>query len=255
MAADSLPFAMIVGLIGIGLVVGSFLGTLVLRLPEGRSVLFGRSTCDSCGTALKPWQLVPILSWLIQKRCCGSCGQRISWFYPGMEIAAAAVALWAAYTVSLSVLPLSLVLGWLLLTLAVMDLRSFRLSNVLTWPLLALGLAACWLIEPHLFVDHVLGVFAGAGSIGAVAIAYKHLRHRAGLGFGDVKLGAASGAWLGWQGLPSAVLVGAGTALLVVFVRRGLGHKIGWGSKVAFGGYFCFGTWIVWLYGSIVWGR
>lgn len=253
MAADSLPFALIVGLTGIGLVMGSFLGTLVLRLPEGRSALLGRSTCDSCGATLKPWHLVPILSWLVQKGRCRTCGERIAWFYPGMEIAAAGVALWAACTVSLPILPLSLVLGWLLLALAVMDLRSFRLSDALTWPLLALGLAACWLIQPYLLFDHILGVFAGAGSIGALAIAYRHLRHRPGLGFGDVKLGAASGAWLGWQGLPSAILIGAGTALLVLFVRQGLGHKIGWDTKVAFGGYFCFGTWIVWLYGPIMW--
>lgn len=253
MAADTLPFALIVGLTGMGLVMGSFLGTLVLRLPEGRSALFGRSTCDSCGTTLKPWHLIPILSWSVLKGRCHTCGQSISWFYPGMEIAAAGIALWAGCTVSLPVLPSSLVLGWLLLALAVMDLRSFRLSDALTWPLMALGLAACWFIQPYLLFDHILGVFAGAGSIGAVAIAYKHLRHRPGMGLGDIKLGAASGAWLGWQGLPSAVLIAASSALLVLFVRQGLGHKIGWDTKVAFGGYFCFGTWIVWLYGPITW--
>src|ERR1700761_5751698 len=81
----------------IGLLVGSFLAVLVLRLPEGRPVVVGRSACPHCGHLLEPAELIPVLSWLIQKCRCRACGGAISAFYPIMEISSAAIAAASAY--------------------------------------------------------------------------------------------------------------------------------------------------------------
>ena len=99
----------------VGLVVGSFLGTLVLRPPKGLPVVSGRSVCPACGHQLKAGELIPVVSWLVQRRRCRACAQPIPVFYPAMEIAGALVA-----ALSLAVVPWPFWLaacagGWLLL--------------------------------------------------------------------------------------------------------------------------------------------
>jgi leader peptidase (prepilin peptidase) / N-methyltransferase len=253
MAYEPLPILPFAFLSALGLIVGSFLGTLVIRLPAGRPFLLGRSTCDSCGEVLAPWQLIPVASWLFQNGKCGRCGSRISVFYPLIEIAAAVVTVWAGVLQSGSALLLTLVLGWGLLVLALTDIRILRLFDVVTFPVLVIGLIGAWVLSPERIIDHGIGAaigFAGFVSIGAC---YKGLRHRPGLGFGDAKLLAAAGAWVGWQGLPSVVLIAAAGALLAVLAGRIGGLKIHAQTKVPFGAFLCLGLWIVWLYGPIVW--
>jgi len=107
----------------VGLTVGSFLGVLVLRLPRREPVAMARSACPHCGRVLKPMELVPLASWLIQRRRCRGCGARLSAFYPLMELLAAAVAIAA---VALMPWPESIavcVAGWTLLVAAGLALR------------------------------------------------------------------------------------------------------------------------------------
>ena len=95
--------------------VGSFLGVLVLRLPEGRPVVAGRSACPACGKVLGPLELVPLLSWLAQRGRCRSCGASLSVFYPAIELAALAVAAAAAVATSGAAFYLACLVGWILL--------------------------------------------------------------------------------------------------------------------------------------------
>ncbi|MBK8208948.1 MAG: prepilin peptidase [Rhodospirillales bacterium] len=112
--------------------VGSFLGVLITRLPEGEPVVLSRSHCSHCRRILGVRDLIPVLSWLVAQRRCRYCGSPLGWFYPNIEVAALAVALWASTVVSGPLLWVTCVLGWLLMTLAVIDIRHMILPNALT---------------------------------------------------------------------------------------------------------------------------
>ena len=195
--------------------VGSFLGVLVVRLQDGRPILLGRSTCDACGHILGPLSLVPLASWAATGGRCRYCSARLGWFYPLIELAAVAVVVWAATETSGKVLVASCVLGWTLLTLALIDWRAFLLPDALTAPLVVFGLAAAYVLDRIHLADHVIGAAAGFLAFAAVALLYRMLRGRPGLGLGDAKLLAGAGAWLTWQALPSVVLFGAVLGLLL----------------------------------------
>jgi leader peptidase (prepilin peptidase)/N-methyltransferase len=232
--------------------VGSFLGVVVERLPAARPIGLARSSCDHCGARLGARDLVPLLSWLARRGRC-SCGKvRLSAFYPGIELAALAVAVSAALVLSGWLLWASLALGWTLLALAAIDLRHYLLPDALTLPLIAAGLAMAWLIEPARLGDHALGAAAGFIGFAVIAWSYRRLRGREGLGRGDAKLLGAGGAWLGWQALPSVVALAAVVALAVALAGALLGAKLGTTTKIAFGPYLALAIWLVWLYGPLV---
>lgn len=244
--SPSLPVLGLLG--GAGLLIGSFLGTLVLRLPEGRNPIWGRSACESCGTTLSFWQLVPVMSWVVQRGRCPACRERISLFYPAIEIAAMVIAVWAGLSTSGIVLTLTLLLGWVLLALAAMDIRVFRLSDALTLPLIGAGIVAGWLLEPEHLLDHVIGALAGWGVLTLIGIVYLRIRKRPGLGQGDAKLLAAAGAWLGWQGLASVLLIGSILALVNVLGLHLFGRSIRPDTPLPFGAFLSVAIWLVWLY-------
>jgi leader peptidase (prepilin peptidase)/N-methyltransferase len=232
--------------------VGSFLGVVVERLPEARPIGLARSSCDHCGATLGARDLVPLLSWLARRGRCG-CGKvRLSAFYPGIELAALAVAVSATLVLSGWLLWASLALGWTLLALAAIDLRHYLLPDALTLPLIAAGLAVAWLIDPARLGDHALGAVAGFIGFAVIAWLYQRLREREGLGRGDAKLLGAGGAWLGWQALPSVVALAAVVALAVALAGTLLGAKLGATTKIAFGPYLALAIWLVWLYGPLV---
>jgi leader peptidase (prepilin peptidase) / N-methyltransferase len=232
--------------------VGSFLGVVVERLPEARPIGLARSSCDHCGATLGARDLVPLLSWLARGGRCG-CGKiRLSAFYPGIELAALAVAVSATLVLSGWLLWASLALGWTLLALAAIDLRHYLLPDALTLPLIAAGLAGAWLIEPARLGDHALGAAAGFIGFAVIAWLYRRLREREGLGRGDAKLLGAGGAWLGWQALPSVVALAAVVALAVALAGTLLGAKLGATTRIAFGPYLALAIWLVWLYGPLV---
>jgi leader peptidase (prepilin peptidase) / N-methyltransferase len=170
-----------------------------------------------------------------------------------MELGSAAIGLWALVFVPVSIFIPTLVLGWCLFALAVMDWRSLFLSDILVIPLAILGLVITWLFLPLELLDHVFGMLGGAIFLYGVDVAYRLVRHRDGLGMGDAKLFGAAGAWLGYAGLPSVLLWAAAAALLAVFFQAVVGAKITWTSRIAFGSYLCLGIWLAWLYGPLVW--
>ena len=232
--------------------VGSFLGLLVVRLPRGSAVIAGRSVCDRCGRILSLRDLVPLLSWCCSLGRCRICSGKIDLAHPAMELGAVVVVLWAATEQSGSILWLSCFLGWCLLTLAFVDFRAFILPDCLTLPLLAVGLLMVALFVPERLVDHVVGAAMGYSIFVLLRWLYAQLRSREGLGLGDAKLLAASGAWLAWWSLASVVLVAAVMALASHSIQSLLVGRIKATDKIPFGGYLCFGTWLVWLYGPLV---
>jgi leader peptidase (prepilin peptidase)/N-methyltransferase len=211
------------------LVIGSFLGVVVRRLPAGRALVRARSQCESCGHVLSARELVPLLSFVIQCGRCLHCGARIGWFHPAIELASLAVAL-AALSLAPGgwVLWADAALGWALLVASWIDVEHYRLPDVITLPLLLAGLAVTWMRAPWTIYNHALAAAVGYTLFRLLDALYWRLRGRHGLGQGDAKLLAAAGAWTGLAALPMIVLAAGllGLALaLPLALRRGEGGQ------------------------------
>jgi leader peptidase (prepilin peptidase) / N-methyltransferase len=231
--------------------VGSFLGTLTMRLPNGQNVIWGRSCCSHCGQPLRPRELVPVASWILQRGRCAMCSASLTWFYPAIELAALAIAIWAASLSRGAPFYYSCLLGWLLLPLAAIDIQSYRVSNVLTASLAVAGISANLALMANAFWAHCVGAIAGGVALWGVAGTYRLIRGRDGLGFGDAKLFAAAGIWVGWQGLVSVMLTATLAALTSVAISRTLGAQLRPDTKIPFGPFLALGLWLTWLYGPL----
>jgi leader peptidase (prepilin peptidase) / N-methyltransferase len=232
---------------------GSFLGVLIARYPAWRGAATGRSQCPACGHRLGWRDLVPLLSYALSKGRCRHCGAPIGRFYPLLELAALAAALWAATVFSGVLLWATCGLGWSLLALAVIDWRHRQLPDALTLPLVLAGLALAYLDAPEELPDRALGAAIGYGTFAAIAWGYRRLRGRDGLGMGDAKLLAGGGAWLAWWGLPSVVLIAALAGLAWSLARAAAARRSpAWGEAIPFGPFLAAGFWLVWLYGPLI---
>ena len=233
--------------------IGSFLGVLVQRLPAGMPVVFARSACPHCDRQLAVADLVPLASWLTSGGRCRYCATPLGLFYPGIEIAALAVAAWA--TVALPDLLLiwaGCLLGWSLLGAAMVDSRHLMLPDVLVLPLIPAGILLHGWLAGDVWIDHLAGALLGFVLFAVISLAYRGLRRREGLGLGDAKLLAAAGAWVGWVGLPSVVMLGAVFGLVTALAMRMTGREVGRVTELPFGPALALAFWLVWLYGPLV---
>ena len=214
----------------LGAALGSFATALAARAVERPgSILTGRSACPACGATLGVRDLVPIASWLMSGGRCRHCGARVSPAYPATEAACAAYAM-AIYATHGTTLDSALLLAAvpLLAALALVDLRTCLLPDVLTLPLLALGLAA------HPSLEHLAAAVVYAALPWAVGWAVSRVLKKDALGLGDVKFCAGAGAWLGLAPLPwFFVLSGAaGIALGLAWRAAGRGQTFPFGPAL-----------------------
>jgi leader peptidase (prepilin peptidase)/N-methyltransferase len=231
--------------------IGSFIGVVIRRLPDGVSIVRGRSHCEHCGHALSGRDLVPLASWLSSGARCRYCGHRLEWFYPLVELAALAIAV-ASVAIDRGMAAwVDAVLGWWLLALGWIDLRRWLLPDELTLSLVPVGLAAAWWFAPEELRDRVAGAACGYLGLWVVAWAYRRLRGRDGLGMGDAKLLAAGGAWVGASGLPSVVFGAAVAALAAAAIMAVAGTRLDRYSALPFGAFLAPAIWLVWLFGPI----
>ena len=259
----------------LGLIVGSFLNVLILRLPlmlqrdwkaqcsellgledgqeaETFNLLTPRSHCPRCRHGIRAWENIPLLSYLLLGGRCAQCGAAISPRYPLIELAAALMAVMAAVRFGVSPQALfAMALGWALLALAVIDLEHQLLPDDITLPFLWLGIALNFF---NVFTDlhaSVLGAILGYGALWSVYIVYKLVTGKAGMGHGDFKLLALLGAWLGWQLLPliiiSASILGAIIGLGMIIFRA---HDKD--IPIPFGPYLAIGGWLAMLWGPAI---
>lgn len=248
-----MPFLEAFWPIAIAPFIGSFLGTLVLRLPKGESVVGGRSVCPECGHGLGVFDLVPVLSWVSLRGRCRYCGAAIPPFYPAIELGALGVAVWAALAAPDVPLWQSCLLGWTLLTLACIDAWKYLLPDVLTLPLLLAGLLVALVFDPDVLSARLAGAVFGFGLFWALRISYRAWRRREGLGGGDLKLLAAAGAWVGVEGIPSVILIAALSGLAGAVLRsRVTGKALGGRTRIPFGLFLALGIWLIWLYGPLI---
>jgi leader peptidase (prepilin peptidase) / N-methyltransferase len=241
-------FAILGGLLG--LVVGSFVGTIVRREPDGwRGLLLGRSRCPACGTILSARDLVPLWSWFATRGRCRHCGAALPVFYPAVEILAAFIGALAFLVAVPPFGPPGALLGWWLLALALIDLRSWRLPDVLTLPLVAAGVVASWLgllpgTDP---TGAITGAILGYVALASIGWAYRRLRHRDGLGLGDAKLLAAAGAWLGPLDLPWVLVLAAPLGLGLALMRS---RRLRGDTAIPFGPPLALAFWLLFLWQS-----
>jgi leader peptidase (prepilin peptidase)/N-methyltransferase len=211
---EPLPLGASLVLAGLlGLVIGSFAATLVLRWGAGRSI-FGRSQCDGCGRTLGAVDLVPLFGWMIRRGRCGDCGSAIDPLHLRVELACLAIGM-----VSVAAFPgaagwcLAL-FGWMLLPLALLDARHYWLPDALV---AALALAGLLLAAPMLdttMAARLIGAMAGGLTLALLARFFFQVRGREGMGGGDPKLAAAIGCWLGWMPLPLMFLLASASGII-----------------------------------------
>lgn len=242
--------AVILGVLS--LIVGSFLAAVSVRFPAEEDVVVKRSHCRSCGVTLKPWQLVPVISWLALRGKCGTCLAAVSPRYPLIEVAAGLIGVWAAVNGGGWILMgATALLGWQLLLVALIDAEHFWLPDELTFPLIASGIGAAALIGRGWPVDALIGAVGGFALLWLIAWAYRAWRKRDGLGGGDPFLFAGAGAWVGWMGLPSVLLWACAVGFSLVAARLIVRRKVRGDDRLPFGTLLAVGIWLVWLYGPL----
>lgn len=258
----------------LGLLIGSFLNVVIHRLPvmmerqwraehaqmngaeaettpQGKyNLVVPRSRCPQCGHAITALENIPVLSYLALRGKCSQCGARISARYPVVEILTAVVSCAVAWRFGFGwQTGAALLLSWALIALTFIDIDHYLLPDSITLPVLWAGLL---LSLYGVFVDShasIIGAAAGYLSLWSVYKGFKWLTGREGMGYGDFKLLAVLGAWLGWQALPAVILlsslVGAVTGIAMILLR-GRDKNI----PIPFGPYLAAAGWIALMWGE-----
>ena len=227
----------------LGVCVGSFLNVLIYRIPREEEFVKTPSHCMSCGHSLSWYENIPVVSWLLQGGKCRACGVKLSVQYPVVEALNGAMWLLTAllYRGQWVTVGLYCVLFSMLLTLSVIDWRTFTIPNGINLVIFVLGVIRL-VTDLGNWSNYVIGMC----SVGLVFLLLHLLTGGNGLGMGDVKLVAAAGLLLGWSSMLLAVLIGSLSGAIIHSVRM----RRGAGKKLAFGPYLAAGIWIAALGGE-----
>ncbi|MEA2773549.1 MAG: leader peptidase (prepilin peptidase) / N-methyltransferase [Acetobacteraceae bacterium] len=271
----------------LGLVVGSFLNVVIYRLPimlerewqtqaaetlsnthsqttivatehpHRFSLSTPRSACPSCKAPITASQNIPVISWLLLRGRCAACKAQISARYPVVELATALLSGWVGWHFGFGAsAACALLVTWALIALTGIDIDHQLLPDNITLPLIWAGLLAAVLIGPIpgqavpvSASDAVVGAAAGYLSLWMVFHAFRLVTGKEGMGYGDFKLFAALGAWLGWKMLPLIILLAAGTGAVLglsMIVLRGRDRA----APMPFGPYLATAGWLGMMYGD-----
>jgi len=273
-------------LFAVGLVVGSFLNVVIYRLPiilerewrtQASEVLAGgsdaaavaappapaftlskpRSACPQCKAPIQAWQNIPVVSWLLLRGRCASCKTRISARYPVVELTTAVLSAWVAWHFGFGIsAACGLCVTWSLISLTGIDIDHQLLPDNITLPLLWTGMlaAVAWgpidgAMLPVSPREALIGAAAGYLSLWLIFHLFKRVTGKEGMGYGDFKLFAALGAWLGWKVLPLIIVLSAATGAvlgLLMIVLRGRDRS----APMPFGPYLAAAGWLAMMYGD-----
>ena len=210
----------------VGACLGSFLNVVIARVPHGRSLISPPSSCPRCQGRIAWYDNVPVLSWIALRGRCRQCGEPISGRYPIVELLTAVVvfAVWRRFGGQWATLGYA-ALACALIALTYIDLDTWLLPHQITWPLLAVGLLSPLWNRMLTWPSSVIGAAGGFAFFAAIALFGEKVLKRETMGWGDVWLLSAIGAWLGWQSLFAVVLLSAlqgsivGVVMLLVAPR------------------------------------
>lgn len=266
-------FILVVGLFG--LVIGSFLNVVIYRLPlmmerdwrmqcrellditeteektsEPFNLIIPRSRCPRCGHNITALENIPVLSYLVQGGRCTACRERISLRYPTIEILSALLAGVTAWHLGFGWPVLgALIFTWTLIVLSIIDIDHQLLHDDIVFPLLWLGLL-CNLFNLYVpLSEAVIGAMAGYLSLWSVYWIFKLTTGKEGMGYGDFKLLATLGAWMGWKMLPLIILLSSVVGTIVgisLILLQGRDKNI----PIPFGPYLACAGWIALLWGK-----
>ncbi len=243
----------------LGLVVGSFCNVCIHRIPEGESIVIPGSRCPNCRTAIKAYDNIPVLSFLFLKGQCRSCGHRISWQYPIVEILTGSL---FALTIFRFGLTWHTGVLWAfvaaLVVVTLIDLEHQIVPDIITLPGIAIGLA--WSVLTALLsiggyrgvvsfsapapLEAILGTVVGGGILYLVAVV-----SRGGMGGGDIKLTAMIGAFLGWRAVLLTIFLGTLTGSVIALLLLASGKK-GRKDPMPFGPFLALGAVLALFWGG-----
>ncbi len=276
--AISLHWLVPTALFLLGLTVGSFLNVVIYRLPMMMETRWRRDCCElleidqekqlaplnlatpnshcpRCKAPIKPWHNIPVLGYLILRGKCDTCTQHIPARYPILELVTGLLTLTLAWYFPLSIALLGAVLfTWALVALTMIDVDHQLLPDDITLPLLWMGLLFNLTGTYVGLGDAVIGAMGGYLTLWTVYQLFRLLTGKEGMGYGDFKLLAALGAWMGWQMLPIIILlssaVGAIVGIAMMIIKR-RGKDI----PIPFGPYLAAAGWIALLWGDTIMAR
>ena len=253
----------------LGLLVGSFLNVVIYRVPEMLkrqwksecttyleleseapsstepfNLVKPDSTCPKCGHKIKPWENIPVISWLFLRGKCSNCKAPISFRYPAIELLTGVVSGWMIYQFGANWAGImAMIFSWMLIALFFIDLDEQLLPDNITVPLLWLGLIAN---SQGLFTDlntALFGAVFGYLSLWSVYWLFKIETGREGMGHGDFKLLGALGAWIGWTMLPQIIIISSFVGLafgLSQMFRSGENKPFAFGPSLIIAGVIAF---------------
>jgi len=251
MAPPAVPDLLISAFVFVfGAIIGSFLNVCIHRVPLKISVVHPPSRCPQCKKNIAFYDNLPMLSWLLLKGRCRNCGLKIPGRYPLVELYSALLALCVYFKYGLTLeTPIYFFFIAALLVVTFIDIDHRIIPNVITLPGIPLCFLATFLLPRISWVDALIGIMAGGGSLWLVGFIYKLISGKEGMGGGDVKLLAMMGALIGWQGVLFTIFIAslAGSITgVAIMLRHGKSMKMAvpFGPFLALGGisYVLAGT-------------
>ncbi len=265
----------------LGAAIGSFLNVVIYRVPNELSVVMPNSACPNCKSAIKPYDNIPVLSWLILGGKCRNCKQPIAWRYPAVELLTALVFMLVYWQIGFTpYLPVALAFAAAMISLVFIDAEHMILPNVITYPMFVIAmivrvaypvvldgnyfsdttygpvsLLAGWPAWAVSLAGALFGALIGGGSLWLVGAIWKALRGVDAMGLGDVKLLLGIGAFLGWRLTLLTIFVGAFTGAIAGAVVVMRSKDKDFQAQIPFGIFLGIGAMVAMLFGErvIVW--
>lgn len=234
----------------LGAIWGSFVAALCSRWANNESVISGRSRCDWCGQTIAPYDLMPIISYVILRGKCRGCDHKIGIWTIAVEVIAASIGAVSCLFLPATQALAAAVFGWSLLPLIILDYKHLWLPDRLLVLLVIAGLLFGALLTPDVIaLDRAIGALTGFFSLEIIRLTYQRFRHLDGMGAGDPKLFGALGIWLGWQALPLILLIASAIGLGVLITVRAVTARHQ--EVFPFGSYLAVAGYLIVLAGSI----
>ena len=233
----------------LGLALGSFMNVCIYRIPLKKSIIHPPSSCPNCGKKIRFYDNIPLVSYLLLLGKCRHCRHPISWRYPTVEamIGLLSLALFIRYGLSYQYI-LFLLFTTSLVTISFIDLDHQIIPDVLSLSGVITGLAIAFIPGNISWLNSLIGIIAGGGSLFLVGFVYEKLTGKQGMGGGDVKLLAMIGAWMGWKALPFVLLISSlmGAVIGSVFLlAAGKGYRV----RIPFGPFLSLGALLYLFFG------
>jgi len=243
-----------------GLCIGSFLNVCIFRLPISKSVVRPRSMCPKCGYMIRSYDNIPVLSYLMLGGKCRQCREAISFRYPMVEIISGLFAVAAVYKFGLT--PEAIVYYVFiacLLVITFIDIDHRIIPDMITLPGIPIFFLASFALPDMTYIDSLLGLLSGGGSLYLVAWTYQALAKKEGMGGGDIKLLAMMGVLIGWKGVLFTIFVSSlvGTLIglaVMLYTRANMKLAVPFGPFLSVGAvsYIFFGNEIIAWYFNLL---